>query len=183
MGGVVAGIRAALAAVSTAAERHQRRHTLRRRRRLQAEALAEIIEEVEALVAQGPNDLQSALEAFGPEWDPDHRPYVLAARALATEFRALRCRNPDPRKDVQAVQVELRNMLRARKCRNRDAIRIIPIALIFAFRKSGYEQRVEHAFGTALQRDHTIVAEDDALGRTWGEWFLGRRRGMVGFHQ
>jgi len=181
LGGAVAALRAALAAVQTAAERGARRNTLRRRRRIQAEALAELIEEVEALTAQGPEDLQSVLGDFGPDWVPEHRNYVRAAHALATEFRALRCRNPDPRRDVHAVQVELRNMLKHRKCRNKDAIRILPIAVVLAFRKSGYEQRVEHAFGTALQRDHTMVSEDDALGRTWGEFFLGRKRGMLSF--
>lgn len=181
MGSAIVGLRAALAAACGALERRNRRAKLRKRRGVQAEALAVLIEQVEALTAQAPEDLQSALEDFGPDWVPEHLNYVRAAYALATEFRTLRCRSPDPKRDVQAVQVELRNMLKHRKCRNKDAIRILPIAVLLAFRKTGYEQRVEHAFGTPLQRDHTIVAEDNALQRTWGEFFLGRKRGMLSF--
>lgn len=160
-------------AVSSELRRSDTRRRLRRRRRAQAEAMAEVIAAVEDLTAQGPDDLQAALGCFGPNWIIEHQPYALAARALATEFRALRCCSPDPKRDVQCVQAELRGMLTARKCRNKDAIRIIPMALIMCFYKSDYEQIVEHAFATPMMRDRLTVAQDDPLKPTWLERLTG----------
>lgn len=165
--------RAASDVATTEFTRVEVRRKLRRRRRFQAEAMAEIVAAAEDLMAQGPDDLQAALEGFGPKWVTEHQPYALAARALATEFRCLRCMAPDPAKDALSVQAELRSMLKARKCRNKDAIRILPLALIMCFYKSDYEQIVEHAFATPLMRDRLAVAQDDPLAPTWWEWLTG----------
>lgn len=165
--------RVGLAAASSKLQADQRRGRLRRRRARRAEALAEVVQAVESLTSQGPEDLLPALGRFGPEWIAEHQPYVLAARALATEFRALRCAYPDRRVDVAAVQHELRGMLKNRNCREKDMIRIMPIALIMVFYKSEYEQMVEHAFATPEMRDYIAVSQDQPMQRTWWEWLTG----------
>lgn len=164
---------AVLVAATSKWHTNQRRGKLRRRRARRAEALAEVVQAVESLTSQAPEDLLPALGRFGPEWIAEHKPYVLAARALATEFRALRCSHPDRRVDVAAVQHELRGMLKNRNCREKDMIRIMPIALIMVFYKSDYEQMVEHAFATPEMRDCIAVSQDTPMQRTWWEWFTG----------
>lgn len=155
---------------------HARVHRLRRHRQRRAEAMAAVLDDVEAMTADAPDDLAAALESFGPEWKAEHRSYALAARALATEFRTLRNARPDPKVDVASVQHELRMMLKARKCRNKDAIRIVPLALVMCFYKSEYEQTVEHAFAQPVMRERLMVAQDDPLEPTWVErWFGGYR--------
>lgn len=152
---------------------------LRHRRKRRAEALAEILDKVEAVTAEAPEDLLAALGAFGPDWRAEHLNYGLAARALATEFRTLRNASPDPTVDVKAVQHELRMMLKARKCRNKDAIRIMPLALVMVFYKSDYEQIVEHAFAEPIMRDRISVSQDEPMQRTWYEWMFGGYRNPV----
>lgn len=162
-------------AVAGEAERRLTRRALRQRRGRRAQAMAQSILQMESAESDAPGDLQEVLGELGPEWKATHGCYILAARRLATEFRALRNHNPDPRIDVAAVQVELRNMLAKRKCRNKDMVRILPLALRFVFYPSRYEQAVEAAFASPTLRDEYIVATEPKYKRTWFEWFAGSR--------
>jgi len=156
-------------------ERRLNRRALRQRRARRAEAMAQTILQMESAESDAPGDLLEVLGELGPEWKATHGSYVLAARRLATEFRALRNCNPDPRIDVAAVQVELRNMLAKRKCRNKDMVRILPIAVRLVFYASRYEQTVSAAFTTPAMRDEYRVATEPTYRRTWLEWFSGVR--------
>jgi len=171
--------RAASGAALGEAERGLQRRDLRRRRARRAEAMAQTILAMESAESDAPGDLSEVLGEFGPDWKATHGCYVLAARRVATEFRALRNYNPDPRIDAQAVQVELRNMLAKRKCRNKDMVRILPIALRLVFYPSRYEQTVETAFTVPAMRDEYAVATERKYTRSWADWLLGRRERHV----
>lgn len=160
------------AALQEVGRRRRLRH-LRKRRTHRAEALASMILMMESAESDAPGDLQEVLSELGPEWKETHGPYILAARRLATEFRALRNNNPDPKRDRQAIQHEMRNMLAKRKCRNKDMLRILPIALIMVFYPSRYEQAVAHAFGTRDLRDEVELANDPVIERSWWEKIRG----------
>lgn len=150
-----------------------RKRRLRKRVLLRAEAISELVGVIEGAEGDLPGCLQEVLKEVGSGWTLSHGPYILAARRVATEFRALRTRWPNPKTDGVAVVSELRRMLEKRRCRAKDMVRILPLATYFAFQKSFYEQVVDAAFNTPESRARYAVSQEVQGKPGWFERMAG----------